>query len=344
MDRLLERIAALEGAHRLMERRLRRWRGLACLLLLASVSGGLLLSGGMGAAAGQARPAASGSGTLTARVAALEATVAYLKAAVQNRKRAPVASPDSVKKACGAEAAARQQALQELRDQLETEIAARQEADAGAAKTATAAAEHQAALQAEMAPVVEKLAHFSIENVDGCYSVVLTGANLHLRSGSGATNGNPARPFSMETITSNGLGNLIIGYNESRALAGADRDLRSGSHNLILGQGQNFTSVGGLIAGQINSISGPGASVTGGQWNSASGPCASISGGTRSAATGPCASVGGGDMNNAAGRAAAVGGGRLNTASGEAAVVNGGANRGATVPNSWAAGGLFQPN
>lgn len=40
----------------------------------------------------------------------------------------------------------------------------------------------------------------------------------------------------------NGLGNLIVGYNESRG----GSDIRTGSHNVVMGQGNNFSRFGGL--------------------------------------------------------------------------------------------------
>ena len=43
----------------------------------------------------------------------------------------------------------------------------------------------------------------------------------------------------------NGLGNLVIGYNELRG-AGDDR---SGSHNLVIGSRNNYSSHGGLVGG-----------------------------------------------------------------------------------------------
>jgi hypothetical protein len=48
-----------------------------------------------------------------------------------------------------------------------------------------------------------------------------TGCNVHIVSGSGATDG-----------TTNGLGNLFIGYNEPYPGQNLDR---SGSHNLVIG-------------------------------------------------------------------------------------------------------------
>lgn len=70
----------------------------------------------------------------------------------------------------------------------------------------------------------------------------ITGANLHIESGSGATDGGV-----------NGLGNLIVGYNEPRA-ASPDQ---TGSHNLIVGRYHNYSSYGGLVAGYYNAIAAP---------------------------------------------------------------------------------------
>ncbi len=62
----------------------------------------------------------------------------------------------------------------------------------------------------------------------------ISGANLYVNDGSGGTDG----PV-------NGLGNVVIGYNELRG-AGDDR---SGSHNLVVGSRNNYSSYGGLVGG-----------------------------------------------------------------------------------------------
>jgi hypothetical protein len=46
------------------------------------------------------------------------------------------------------------------------------------------------------------------------------------------------------TASANGLGNLIIGYDEGT-------QKRTGSHNLVLGEQQSFTSYAGLIGGGL---------------------------------------------------------------------------------------------
>jgi len=113
-------------------------------------------------------------------------------------------------------------------------------------------------------------------------NITFTGANLHLVSGSGATNdnGNPT-----------GLGNLIIGYDENPGNLGATD--RGGSHNLVIGSFNKFTSAafGGLVAGEMNTISYEGASVSGGLDNVASGLEASVSGGISNTASAETASV-----------------------------------------------------
>jgi hypothetical protein len=94
--------------------------------------------------------------------------------------------------------------------------------------------------------------------------VVITGANLRLLNGLGSTE------------TTNGLGNLIVGYNEPRD---GEETLRTGSHNVVVGTQHQFSSVGGLVVGRHNEIRGAFASVSGGVRNTAAGAHAAISGG-----------------------------------------------------------------
>jgi uncharacterized phage infection (PIP) family protein YhgE len=69
----------------------------------------------------------------------------------------------------------------------------------------------------------------------GCMSktgddVYFTACNVHVISGSGATDG-----------AVNGLGNLIVGYNEDAATLGAEGpSARGGSHNLVVGPGHTY--------------------------------------------------------------------------------------------------------
>jgi hypothetical protein len=149
----------------------------------------------------------------------------------------------------------------------------------------------------------------SVTGEGGRPEVVITGANLRIVNGLRAT------------ATANGLGNLLVGYNEPRD--DGDNE-RTGSHNVVVGQGHNFSRFGGLVVGRQNAIRGAFASVSGGFDNTASGDSASVSGGIFNRASGPSASVSGGFDNTAKGNAAAVSGGDGNTASGDAAAVSGG--------------------
>jgi hypothetical protein len=166
------------------------------------------------------------------------------------------------------------------------------------------------------------------------------------------------------TETTNGTGNLIIGYNESRdnpPICPIDRecDRRGGSHNLVMGYRNNYSEFGGIVAGYENEISGSYASVTGGRDNLADGEYSSVSGGRDNRAGGEGSSVTGGGGNWASGAGSSVSGGASNTASayvssvsggdqneasGSFSSVSGGAWRDAPDVDDWVAGGLFQDN
>jgi hypothetical protein len=162
----------------------------------------------------------------------------------------------------------------------------------------------QSNLEARVAALESKLAHFSRSGND----IFITGANLHIVNG-----------LSM-TDTTNGLGNLIVGYNEPRG----DEDQRGGSHNVVVGRRHFFTSFGGLVVGDQNSILGSFASVSGGTTNKASGSFSSVSGGTANQASGTFASVSGGFANMASATGASVSGGAGNLAESNGASVSGG--------------------
>jgi hypothetical protein len=100
-------------------------------------------------------------------------------------------------------------------------------------------------------------------------STTFTGCNLYIQNGLGATNGEPNHPDDLDSPVVNGLGNLIIGYNVGGHNNG---DVRTGSHNLILGDQNNYSSFGGIVAGSSNAISAPYASVSGAKATSPT-PC-----------------------------------------------------------------------
>ncbi len=140
-------------------------------------------------------------------------------------------------------------------------------------------------LEARLNALEEKLQFVTIETgpINGLAGphMIITGANIHIRDGSGTTAG-----------PNSGLGNLVVGYNEpsSPLPSGA----RGGTHNLIIGPQHTFTSFGGLVAGRSNTISGTYASVSGGRDNTASDSASSVSGGKGNEASGGFASVSGG--------------------------------------------------
>jgi hypothetical protein len=119
--------------------------------------------------------------------------------------------------------------------------------------------------------------------------IIITGANLHLRSGSGATDDTEDEEVGNVT-TPRGLGNLVVGYNEARPSEVRAGPLapgaRGGSHNVVIGAWHRYSSVGGLVAGFGSTTSGPFASVSGGVGNTASGDSASVSGGRNRTAAG----------------------------------------------------------
>ena len=118
--------------------------------------------------------------------------------------------------------------------------------------------------------------------------ITFSGMNVYIVNGTGSTDGSV-----------NGLGNLIVGYNEPRIWGGDDR---SGSHNIVVGGKHNYSSYGGLVGGYQNTISGPYANVSGGNVNEASGGYASVSGGGENKASGQYAGVSGGCNKIASGQ------------------------------------------
>jgi len=150
-------------------------------------------------------------------------------------------------------------------------------------------------LEARVEELENLLVHFSRSGND----ITIAGANLHVVNGTGTTDGTP-----------NGLGNVIIGYNEPRTT----RNDRSGSHVLVVGSNHNYSSYGGIVAGYGNTARGYYASVSGGSGNQASGEYASVCGGQGNDAGGSYTSISGGLDNRTYWHHTWVGGGRGNSA------------------------------
>lgn len=159
----------------------------------------------------------------------------------------------------------------------------------------------------------------------GMPTVRFEGVNVQVVNGTGETQSAP-----------NGVGNLIIGYNELR---GSATDARSGSHNLVIGFQNSYSSLGGMVVGNTNTTSGLFACVSGGANNTASGVFAQVAGGLTNTASGQGSVVAGGFSNTATGVSNAIAGGRLGTTSGVAASLIGGSGNQATGTDATVSGG-----
>jgi hypothetical protein len=208
-------------------------------------------------------------------------------------------------------------------------------------------------LETRVAALEYKLQHVTASTD----AITVTGANLWVVNGTGGT----------DAVT-NGLGNVIIGYNET----GPDplwHSERSGSHMLVVGKQLNYTGCGGVVAGVMNVTSAAFASVIGGSENKAYGTLSAVFGGwgneaygemdvasggvSNMAYGGSSVAVGGqanraegflstalgGDSSTALGWASSVVGGRENVASGYYAAVSGGRGNTASGDDSSVSGG-----
>jgi hypothetical protein len=230
----------------------------------------------------------------------------------------------------------------------------------------------------------------ALTEMNGYATALFTGVNVQVVNGLGKTD------------TVNGVGNLIVGYNADRTALwpqapsavpyeicslGAHDDAgecaanagvwavnhKSGSHNIVGGEHNAYSSFGGLVVGSENAITNAYAAVTGGQYNlsrgvqssvsggsgntssggessvaggaynTASGSGSSVSGGNTNTASGMTSSVSGGFSNTAGGDESSVSGGLNNTAAGATSAVSGGEGRSAPNPGNWSAGGLSEP-
>jgi hypothetical protein len=181
-----------------------------------------------------------------------------------------------------------------------------------------AALQNQVKALAPLAPLAPyvSVVQGTVDGVKGPH-IYFTSANIHIVNGS------------TTTTTVNGLGNLIIGYDETNGTQVG----RDGSHNLVIGRFHSFTSTafGGLVAGEGNTIMNGLESVMGGL-NTVSGLGATICGGVGNTASGTVAVVVGGAIFNPPNVF-------NNTASNFGAVVIGGTNQMASGPNSVVIGG-----
>ena len=147
----------------------------------------------------------------------------------------------------------------------------------------------------------------------------MSGLNVQLVNGDGSTYG-----------ASNGLGNLVLGYNEEngghRDSTGTlvDGEMRMGSHNMVIGAGHSYAGNGAFLGGFNNTAWGQGAGMLGGRSNFASGTWSSVLGGLDNSATGLNSTISGGHSNTASGDRSSVSGGLLNLSGGIATSILGG--------------------
>ena len=154
-------------------------------------------------------------------------------------------------------------------------------------------------------------------------TVFFSGVNVHIDNGAG------------QTDSLNGIGNLIVGYNELSLISLN----KFGSHNLIVGRGHNYSTFGSVVFGRENSITGEFSVVSGGSRNRASGLHASVSGGTRNTAAEATSSISGGRENTASGRNSSVSGGVGGTTLGESSSISGGSSNTASGSAASVSGG-----
>lgn len=300
----------------------------------------------------------AGVGNLEDRVTRLEQQVAILlqqvsaiQVALKNEITAREAVDVSLKTALGDETAARAAADAALQTALANETAVRKADFVGLSANLAAAqtdllnhinsevAARQAAdldLQGQIAgsgiPGLKDYLTVFTDQTTGYPTVLFKGANVQIVNGLGST----------ETL--NGLGNLIVGYNAPRnpglsvcsdgqfadqaACEGAAKvwaiSHKSGSHNIVGGDNNSFSSFGALVVGQHSVVNSAFSSVSGGFGNTASGGYSSASGGLQNTASGKFSSVSGGAGNSASGDWSSVSGGSQNSARGSSSSVSGG--------------------
>ncbi len=197
-------------------------------------------------------------------------------------------------------------------------------------------------------------------------TIRVSGVNLQIVNGLGATNGNPLGRMSLDpSVTkTNGAGNLIVWYNDLFFSPLEPDPVRTGSHNIVGGASTEFTSFGGIVFGQESKVNGAYSSVLGGinnaargnysvvvggggfqsfgsiAGNVAEGDRSTIVGGATNVALGQLSFVGGGLKNRIEGTIGnSIVGGESNFAGGSTTVVSGGRNNRAEGPNSHVCGG-----
>jgi hypothetical protein len=145
-------------------------------------------------------------------------------------------------------------------------------------------------------------------------TLTITGVNVYVQSGSGTTDDGGA-PV--------GLGNLVLGYDEGSA---DGSDLKTGSHNLVIGPEHSYTGVGGIVAGEDNWLLADHSAILAGNKNEVSGPYSAALSGKNHVVSGDGAAVIAGDSNVVSSSWGVVVGGYTNTTAGFKSVIVGGSS------------------
>jgi hypothetical protein len=190
-------------------------------------------------------------------------------------------------------------------------------------------------LELQQHPVLALADVLVLEKGRKCSTVTVIG-NLQIVNGLGRTD------------TTNGCGNLIVGYNETSL---ASPSARTGSHNIILGRYHSHASYACLLTGERNFATANAPSscvvggseshveadrsvVVGGRENNANSAGCVIVGGEDNGANGANYSVVvGGGQNRTAAPASSIFGGGGNTTNGQGSTILGGVNLTTTMPN-----------
>ncbi len=159
------------------------------------------------------------------------------------------------------------------------------------------------------------------KGVGGKPTIQVSGVNVQIVNGEG------------KTASTNGAGNLVIGYDE-------EPGEQTGSHDLVLGTNQTFTSYAGIIAGAFNKITGPFASITGGNFSTASGPGPRLAAAKTTSPAGKAARSAAANSTTPAGTRSSVSGGQRNTANALLTWIGGGLENTASIGWSAVSGGF----
>ena len=262
-----------------------------------------------------------------------------------NSRHAWIGATLTLALACG-NAAAQQPTLADLAAQVKALAADLKQASALAARQQQAID----VLRTSNDALTSKLG--CVLRFSGPRDFIVDGCNLHVQNGAG------------QTGTMNSYGNLIIGYNKNEG------SIRTGSHNLVVGDLHGYTSYGGVVTGTENTLNGANATILGGGLNhanfisavilgadrgqadgnviliggqrnygSADAHFSAIVGGIENQVTGPTSVVVAGMLNVASGGNSLVCAGTENTAGGGADVVCGGSRNKSTGSASALVGG-----